>query len=81
MMLWDANLAEIDYCLVSTPLELCVYEDQNLHQVDHIPEKLRVTRVPSERDRSLEDKIIERVTHAQAYYTEAIERILKHHNL
>lgn len=79
MMLWDRDSAEVDYCLVDTPDELIGYEDESLHKVSHIDPMLRVTRVCYERDRTLEDRIREKVEAAQKYFLEVIETIYKQH--
>jgi hypothetical protein len=79
MMLWNVDKASIAYCLVSTPEDLIKYEDQSLHQVDHIAPELRVTRVFYERDKTLEDKIKVKVEAAREYYQQIINQIAKEH--
>lgn len=81
MMLWDVPHAEIAYCMVSTPDELIKYEQEELHYVDHIDEALRVTVVPYERDKELEEKIIFKVTAAQKYLGEMAKRIRSEHSV
>ena len=80
MMLWNVDLFEIAYCMVNTPDELIKYEQDELHFVDHIDEALRVTIVPYERDKVLEDKIKFKVDAARAYLTKVIEEIQEQHN-
>ncbi|WP_186157920.1 hypothetical protein [Burkholderia gladioli] len=79
MMLWDEDLFEINYCLVNTPDELIRFEDPALHFVDHIDPALRITRVPYQRDKGLEDRIKEKVEHARAYFDNVIETIATEH--
>lgn len=79
MWLWDVDHFEIDYCLVTTPDELIGYESESLHYVDHIAPELRVTRVPYERDKKLEDKIKEKVIAAREYFNEICELIAMEH--
>jgi hypothetical protein len=81
MMLWDVDTAEIAYCMVSTPDELIKYEQPELHYVDHIDEALRVTIVPYERDRELEDRIKFKVEAARKYLEEVIATIREQHNV
>lgn len=81
MMLWDVDEAEIAYCLVNTPDELIGYEDPALHYVSHINPALRVTVVPYKRDKSLEDKIKQRVEAANKYLEQLIEQINEEHNV
>jgi hypothetical protein len=80
MWLWDVDAAEIAYCLVNTPDELVGYEQQDLHFVDHITPELRVTRVQYTRDRSLEDKISQRVESANIYLDAMVRQIAEEHN-
>jgi hypothetical protein len=78
-MLWDVPLGEINYAMVNTPDELIRFEDPGMHYVDHIDPSLRITRVPYERDRSLEDKIKEKVETARKYFNEIVEMIAVEH--
>jgi hypothetical protein len=81
MMLWDVDYAEIAYCMVNTPDELIKYEQPELHYVDHIDEALRVTIVPYERDRDLEEKIKVKVEAARKYLAEVVAEIKAQHNV
>lgn len=81
MMLWNVDLFEIAYCMVSTPDELIKYEQEDLHYVDHIDEALRVTVVPYERDKALEEKIKFKVEAARKYLAELVEEIKEQHNM
>jgi hypothetical protein len=79
MMLWDVDEAEIAYCLVTTPDELIRFEPTEIHYVDHIDPALRVTRVPYQRDKALEEKIKAKVEAARAYFDEVVELIAIEH--
>lgn len=81
MMLWNVDQAEIAYCMVNTPDELIKYEQEELHYVDHIDEALRVTIVPYERDRKLEDKIKFRVEAARKYLEALVVQIKEQHQI
>jgi hypothetical protein len=74
-MLWDVDLFEIYYCMVNTPDELIRFEDPSIHYVDHIDPTLRITRVPYERDRALEEKIKEKVEASREYFNQIVETI------
>jgi hypothetical protein len=79
MWLWDVDQFEVAYCLVNTPEELVGYEQPELHFVDHITPDLRVTRVIYERDKSLEEKIMQRVTDANEYLDQMVKQIAAEH--
>lgn len=80
MMLWNVDMAEIAYCMVSTPDELIKYEQEELHYVDNIDEALRITITPYKRDLALEDKIKVKCEAAQNYFNEILELIAQDHN-
>lgn len=80
MMLWNADYAEVNYCMVDTPDELIGFEDQSAHLVSHIDPMLRVTRVRYERDKELEDLIRFKCEAAQQYFTDAVEAIRELHS-
>lgn len=80
MMLWDADQAELDYCMVDTPDELIGYEDESLHKVSHIDPLLRVTRLQFTRTQEAEDLIKYKVEAAQKYFVQAIEEIYASHS-
>lgn len=81
MWLWDADAAEVAYCLVDTPEELIRYEQRELHEVEALPEHLRVTIVPYLRDRAREQKIMRKVVAARGYLSAYIERVNLEHPL
>ena len=72
MMLWDAAEWEVNYCLIDTPERLIGYEPLQMHIVSHIPPHHRLTTWLIKRDADKERAIVEKVTAAKAYYTEAI---------
>jgi len=72
MALWDAEEWEVNYCLVSTPDALIGYEPMQMHLVDHIPERMRLTSWTIQRDKDKEAAIFEKVRHARDYYAQVI---------
>ena len=79
MILYDKPLFELAFCLVSTPEELCKWEDPDLHYVDLIDPRLRVTTLQYERDAD-KDKLIEnKCIAAQNQVEQFIEQITKEH--
>lgn len=81
MHLYDRPLFHLDYCLVSTPEDLCRYEQQELHQVDHIDPRLRVTTISYERDMEIEERMLEKCRAAQKYVEEITWRIAEEHEV
>lgn len=81
MWLWDVDQFEIAYCLVNTPEDLIGYEQQDLHFVDHITPELRVTRVHYTRDKTLEEKIKQRVEDARRYFDQMVKQISDEHTI
>lgn len=81
MWLWEAERAKVAYCLLDTPEELIRYEQRDLHEVEHLPEHLRVTVVEYTRDRASEQKIMRKVTAARQFLAAHIDRIHKEHPL
>jgi hypothetical protein len=81
MWLWDVDQFEIAYCLVNTPEDLIGYEQQDLHFVDHITPELRVTRVHYTRDKTLEEKIKQRVDDARRYFDQMVKQISDEHTI
>lgn len=72
MALWDAEEWEVNYCLVDTPDHLIGYEPMQMHLVDHIPERMRLTSWTIQRDKDKETAIFEKVQHARVYYAQVI---------
>jgi hypothetical protein len=75
MMLWDRDLFELAYCMVSTPLELIGWEDESAHIVDHIDPALRVTAVQYPRDQAKEKLIEIKVGAARKYIDSVLDEI------
>lgn len=80
MHLYDVPLAYLDFCMVTTPEELRKYEQEELHVVDHIDPRLRVTSVMYERDMLIEEKMLEKCYAAQKYVEQIKARILEEHD-
>lgn len=81
MWLWDVPEWDVAYCMVNTPDELIKYEQEDLHFVDHIDERLRVTIVNYKRDAALEEKIRLKVQAAKTYLDWYISEIYRHRNI
>lgn len=79
MWLWEARSARVAYCLVDTPEELIRYEQRELHEVEEIDERLRVTVVEYQRDPALEQKIARKVQAARNYLGAYVERVNLEH--
>lgn len=79
MWLFDIDEFEVAYCLVSTPSELCRYEQQDLHDVDHINPSLRITRTQIKRDRAIEEKMKQKVIAAREYLANQVAIINLEH--
>lgn len=79
MMLWDTDMHKVAYCLVNTPPELIKYEQEDLHFVDHIDERLRVTIVKYPRCPIKEALIKTKVEACQRYLVEYVRQIEEHH--
>jgi hypothetical protein len=75
MMLYDKPKAEVSYCMVNTPFELCKWENQELHQVDHIEPRFRVTSYGIERDLEIEKQIEIRCKAAIEFYANYINKL------
>lgn len=76
MYLYDKPRAYLDFCMVTTPEEICKYEQAELHNVDHIDPRLRVTSVMYERDLDIEARMIEKCKAAQIYVEQIKQQIL-----
>jgi hypothetical protein len=75
MMLYGRSKASVCYCMVDTPDELCKYENQTLHKVDHIDPFARVTMLSIERDLEIEKQIEERCKVAIDFYYDYIRQL------
>ena len=77
--LYDKQRFTLAYCLVSTPDELCKYEDYRLHQVEHIEPAMRVTLWHCTRDMEKEALMLEKCRRAQVYIEQLIADIKAAH--
>lgn len=78
MMLYERNIAHIDYVLLPTPHDLIKFGDDPYMLIDcveQVPLKHRVKTVTIERDLAIEEKIKERCLIAQAYAKTLIEQL------
>ena len=79
MLLVGRERASIDYCMVSTPEDedlLKPWDNLSIHKVDNIPAKQRVNTVWFERDKKLEEELIERYKLANSYYLERLNELV-----
>jgi len=81
MRLWDVPEFSLDYAMVSTPEELRRYEQQELHEVDHIAPHLRITSALFKRDLDLEQKMVDKVGLSRDYLEKAIAQIATDHRI
>ena len=76
MMLYDRNVAEVVYCLTSTPPSLLSpFDIPALHDVDHIAIEDRMTSVKVERCNVLETEIYNQYKLANEYYKECMAEL------
>jgi hypothetical protein len=75
MMLYGRSKASVCYCVVDTPDELCKYENQTLHKVEHIDPFARVTMLSIERDLEIEKQIEARCKAAIEFYYDYIRQL------
>jgi hypothetical protein len=74
MMLYDKEHAEISYCMVSTP-NLPAWENKQIHEVDHIDPRYRVTTIQIKRDLEIEKEIEEKCKHAIQFYSNYTKKL------
>ena len=79
MMLWDAEQWHVQYCLLTTPEHLIGYESMDMHLVDHIPARHRITTWTVDRDLEKEKSMLEKVNHARDYYLTVIKQFHEAH--
>lgn len=73
MMLYGRDYGYVDYCLMPTPLSLIpAWEDMDMHKVDGLDIKSRVTTIEIVRDLSKEAEMIHKVQLARNYWNELI---------
>jgi hypothetical protein len=77
MMLYNKEVAEVIYCLTSTPDSLLsAWDDLTMHKVDHIEAEKRITAVRVQRDLEIEEQIKEQYKIGNEYYKECINELL-----
>lgn len=76
MHLYDRPMFHLDYCLVTTPEELRTYESGEIHEVDHIDPRMRVTTISYARDMAIEHRMLTKCRAAQEYIEEIKALIL-----
>ena len=76
LMLYDREIFELVFCLVTTKDEfLNQWEQIDLHRVDHIAPEKRITSVIYERDLEKEELIREKLIFANEYYSQYINQL------
>jgi hypothetical protein len=81
MHLYDRPVFHLDYCMVSTPERLRKYEQEELHVVDTIDPRLRVTTISYERDLEIEARMLVKCKAAQEYVETIKARILSERDI
>ena len=66
--LWGVDKGQIAFCMVSTPYELCSYEDSRIHEVDHIDVGKRVVVADFNLTTEIADKIESKLYEAKRYF-------------
>ena len=81
MLLWDADEWSVDYVMMPTPERLISrYEPRQMHEVDHIPERLRITSWVVKRDPDAQRLIRLKVAAARRYATEVVAEFERTHS-
>lgn len=76
MLLYNKPMAEIIYCLTTTPSDLLGFSDNiELHDVEHINIENRITCVKIERDEKKEEEMKTQYEIANKYYQECITEL------
>lgn len=83
MSIFGRSKAEIAYCFIETPEELCSYENQSVHTVNNeiVPEELLVTIAEFEFNKVAEAQIFARVELCRKYALEYFNEILEDHGI
>ena len=76
MVLTGCESAEVTYCLMTTPEDLCKYEPKDLHDMEDLDLRLRFTTIKYERDLEIEKQIIEKVKVAREYAIDYYNRLM-----
>lgn len=79
MRLWSLPLWEVNYVLVNTPEDLIGYEPAQMHRVEHIPERFRLTSWVVHRDMDLEARMDVKAERARLYYQHVLEEFDRTH--
>lgn len=75
MYLYDCEYAELAYCLVSTPSHLIPRNEfDSWHEVDDVPQALRVTTARIQRTEKAEKQLLDRIKLGQAWLNEQLEK-------
>lgn len=77
MHLWDCDDWGIAYAMVSTPPELCAYEDQDMHYVDFIDPAMRLTVHEYHRDEQKEKDMLCRLEKCKETLLQMVEDLNK----
>jgi hypothetical protein len=76
LMLYDREIFELVFCLVTTKDEFInQWEQIDLHRVDHIAPEKRITSVIYERDLEKEELIREKLIFANEYYCQYVNQL------
>lgn len=79
MLLWDADEWSVDYVMMPTPERLIRFEPKQMHEVDHIPEHLRVTSWLVKRDHDAQRLIALKVAAARRYASQVVAEFERTH--
>lgn len=66
--LWGVDQGQIAYCMITTPYELCSYEDPRIHEVDKISCEKRVVMTDFNLTSQIIEKIEEKLHDASEYF-------------
>lgn len=78
MHLYDRDICHIDYVLLPTPIEMCKNEQEITmlhHLVRQMPQEKRIRTIAIERNRTLIEKLKERVEMAQEHYLDLLKSL------
>ena len=76
MWLYDRPSFELIYCMVTThDDQLSQWENISMHRVDHIDPAKRITVLRYERDKELEDLMVEKLIIATEFYIEYVNQL------
>jgi hypothetical protein len=82
MMLYDKPLAEVVWCMTSTPDDLLTaWDDKSVHKVDHIDVEYRLTSVKVFRDLEVEKQMKTQYDLANSYFKNCLAELKKKNKL